>query len=83
LSKKTVYLLSLQQLSFLSQLEIDHVINEPTAKLFSKFIRNNTSNIISKLNDDLSLDSFEVLQISVGLKIKILGNVFACVSGAS
>jgi len=41
---------------------------------FYHFFRKKTSNIISELNDDFSEDFFEVLNISVGQKIKILEN---------
>ena len=39
---------------------------------FFHFYSNKTSNIVSKFNDDFSEDFFEVLNIFVGQKIKIL-----------
>jgi hypothetical protein len=47
------------------------------------FFRNKTSKFLSKLNDNFSENSFEVVQISVGLKIKILENLVAGMSGMS
>ena len=44
--------------------------------IFFNFFSTKTSNIISEFNDDFSEDSFEVLHISVGQKIKILENNF-------
>ena len=41
---------------------------------FFHFHSKETSNIISKLNDNFSEDFFEVLHIFVGPKIKILEN---------
>ena len=42
--------------------------------IFFNFFRKNTPNFIQKLNDDFSVDFFEVLNIYLGQKTKILEN---------